>query len=183
MLIPLWFRRRLVFAPEFFFGRSGCFPIVPFGRSSSRLSDRAEPVSVCVGGSADRMPLFRFRMLVRVCCLRRNVQRSRFYRSVCFRIPICTAHRRFALSGFPGRGISCSVNFAISTLRVADAEGVGKNKIGKRRTGLFRFRCMDCSQPADFSRIIRESAPSPMVWTDRDGSTRFHKCPACGSSR
>ena len=33
------------------------------------------------------------------------------------------------------------------------------------------------------TRIIREFAPSPTVWTDRDGSTRFHKCPACGSSR
>ena len=79
-------------------------------------------------------------------------------------------------------GGSEALNFAISTLRVADAEGVGKIKSEKTH-GLFRFRCMYCSQPADFSRIIRESAPSPMVWTDRDGSTRFHKCPACGSSR
>lgn len=180
MLIPLWFRRRLVFAPEFFFGRSGCFPIVPFGRG--RPDFPAELSCVCVGAVRTGCRCFGSVCSFVSAASGGMCSGRGFTGASVFRIPICTAHRRFALSGFPGRGISCSVNFAISTLRVADAEGVGKIKSEKTH-GLFRFRCMDCSQPADFSRIIRESAPSPMVWTDRDGSTRFHKCPACGSSR
>lgn len=181
MLIPLWFRRRLVFAPEFFFGRSGCFPIVSFGRSSSRLSDRAE-LCLC-RGSADRMPLFRFRMLVRVCCLRRNVQRSRFYRSVCFSDPDLYGTPPLRVVRFPGKR-----DFLQRELRklyfegCGDAESVVKIKSEKTH-GSFPISLYDCSQSADFSRIIRESAPSPTAWADRDGSARLHRCPACGSSR
>ncbi len=181
MLIPLWFRRRLVFAPEFFFGRSGCFPIVPFGRGRPDF-----PAELFRGGvvRAERMPQFRSRMIVRVCRLRENMQGEVLPGRLFFEFLICTVHRRFALFGFSGGGISCSVNFAISTLRVADAEGVGKIKSEKTH-GSFPISLygLFAVGRTDFSRIIREFAPSPTVWTDRDGSTRFHKCPACGSSR
>ena len=108
-----------MFAPEFFFGRSGCFPIVPFGRGRPDF-----PAELFRGGvvRAERMPQFRSRMIVRVCRLRENMQGEVLPGRLFFEFLICTVHRRFALFGFSGGGISCGVDFANYILRVAGTQ-------------------------------------------------------------
>lgn len=182
MLIPLWFRRRLVFAPEFFFGRSGCFPIVPFGRGRPDF-----PAELFRGGvvRAERMPQFRSRMIVRVCRLRENMQGGGFTGSSLFRIPDLYGAPPLRVVRFFGRRdfLRCGLR-KLYFEGCGDAESVVKIKSEKTH-GSFPISLYDCSQSAGriFSRIIRESAPSPTAWADRDGSARLHRCPACGSSR
>lgn len=182
MLIPLWFRRRLVFAPEFFFGRSGCFSIVPFGRGRPDF-----PAELFRGGrSAGRADAAISVPHDRPCVSAPGKYAGGgFTGSSLFRIPDLYGAPPLRVVRFFGRRdfLRCGLR-KLYFEGCGDAESVVKIKSEKTH-GSFPISLYDCSQSAGriFSRIIRESAPSPTAWADRDGSARLHRCPACGSSR
>lgn len=181
MLIPLWFRRRLVFAPEFFsdgrvafrlFLLAGAVPIFRQNCSGGRSAGRADAaISVphdrpCVSAPG-------------------KYAGGGFTGSSLFRIPDLYGAPPLRVVRFFGRRdfLRCGLR-KLYFEGCGDAESVVKIKSEKTH-GSFPISLYDCSQSAGriFSRIIRESAPSPTAWADRDGSARLHRCPACGSSR
>lgn len=182
MLIPLWFRRRLVFAPEFFFRTVGLLSDCSFWPGPSRFSGRIVPGGRSAGRADAAISVPHDRPCVSAPG---KYAGGGFTGSSLFRIPDLYGAPPLRVVRFFGRRdfLRCGLR-KLYFEGCGDAESVVKIKSEKTH-GSFPISLYDCSQSAGriFSRIIRESAPSPTAWADRDGSARLHRCPACGSSR